>query len=647
MRKAVSSDPARRAFLLAGLVMLALSVPTTPAAAPEPAERVQQEIDTLKQRLLELTHAEATATTDEQRTDAAEKRHRVERRLQTLKQLMAVLDPTQGVDADGESIVEEITVTATTSALPSSRAPIPTQVVTREEIDALATEDIENVLETVPGIIVQRNTAFSLGATTVSMQGAAPDQVAILMDGKPFVGGVDGVVDLRDIPVTNIERIEVVRGPGSALYGSQAMAGVINIITKEGGQTSGNFSLGVGSFDQRLLNAAFGDGVGKVNYFVSGQAGTFKPAQQWGDDFSTQLQPSDQQDRGQLFASVDIPVGSHRVDLSASYLEEQNPNSYNRNPALHAGWTKDFGPTSQLKVTLDQHSFFRRNDFEGLEEERDYDDQRAETRYKKGFLGHPFWQNHLLTAGYRLRRELLQSPALGAGEGDLAPEPIDEEVDQHTVYLQDEIFIGQSWSIAATVGVDDHELYGAQTSPRLAVAWLPSPQARLSVSWGRGFRAPNLLQLYDKDVNIPFPSNPALGYQIVGNPNLLPETNEAWNVQFDYTGRWARGFVHTYRTRYEDLITTQFVGLDPTTFSYINIAGARTSSSATTPGSIGESVPTKRVEPGHSASTRWTTARATRVSAAGSTATASATGNPTGPGVPCPDGSTRSATTTT
>lgn len=483
-------------------------------------------------------------------------------------------DPEEPVEPS-EPIVEEVTVTATTSALDSMQVAVPTQIITREQITALGTLDLDTVLEAIPGIVVRRNTSFSLGASTVGFQGAAEDQVAILMDGAPFVGDIDGSVDLRDVPLTNIERIEIVRGPSSALYGSQAMAGVINIITRGGEESgTGTVELGGGSFGHRFLKASHAGRMGRARYSVAAQAASFRPEDQWGDDFSSQLAPDDRQDRGQLFTRLDVPFETQDVQLRVGLLGEENPQSRNRNPSAHAHWDKRFDDGSSLRVSLDRREFDRTNDADGFEEERDYADQRAEARYKRAWFARPTLGKHLLTAGWRMRREGLESPVRTDGDGDLVPEPVDAAVTQQTLYVQDEVFVGDRWSFAAAVGFDDHDLYGTEASPRISAAWRPVPEMRLSLSWGEGFRAPNLLQLYDRDINIIAPGSANPGYQIVGNPDLRPEVNEAWTAQLDYRGERVRTFASAYRTRYDDLIATELVGFDPTTFSYVNLDGA-------------------------------------------------------------------------
>ena len=173
----------------------------------------------------------------------------------------------------GSHRLAETVVTGTKTEHAAEEAPVPTQVIPREVIEQSATVGIEQVLDQIPDLYVQQNVEFGLGASIVRMQGADPNKVAILLDGQRFRGGIDGVVDLRDIPAGEIEQIEIIRGPASSLYGSDAMAGVINIRTRVGRRpdpTSTPPAAG-GSSRSSSTSSSHGWHVGPVKYFLSAQ----------------------------------------------------------------------------------------------------------------------------------------------------------------------------------------------------------------------------------------------------------------------------------------------------------------------------------------------------------------------------------------
>ena len=135
--------------------------------------------------------------------------------------------PAEEPDHDDPGEIMVVTGSRTEQAL--SEAVVATDVVTREQIRSAGAEDASQVLETMSGVEIYR----SFRGAAVRMQGLDSEYVLVLIDGRRMIGRSDGVLDLSRIPAERIERIEVVKGAASALYGSDAIAGVINIITRQ------------------------------------------------------------------------------------------------------------------------------------------------------------------------------------------------------------------------------------------------------------------------------------------------------------------------------------------------------------------------------------------------------------------------------
>ncbi|RKG97377.1 ligand-gated channel protein, partial [Corallococcus sp. CA053C] len=113
--------------------------------------------------------------------------------------------------------------------------PVATEVITRAEIIASGARDASELLSTRPGLVVQQG--FS--GATLSVQGLAPEYVLVLVDGERVTGKVDGDVDLSRLSLEDIEQVEIVKGPSSVMYGSDAVAGVVNFITRRAQRTLG------------------------------------------------------------------------------------------------------------------------------------------------------------------------------------------------------------------------------------------------------------------------------------------------------------------------------------------------------------------------------------------------------------------------
>jgi outer membrane receptor for ferrienterochelin and colicins len=465
---------------------------------------------------------------------------------------------------EGRHRLDEMVVTATMTEHPIEDAPVPTQVIRREDIEATSSTNVQEVLDQVPDIYVRRNDQFRLGASTVRMQGADPNKVLILLNGTRFRGGIDGVVDLRNIPVNNVERIEIIRGPSSSLYGSDAMAGVINIITR-GGTEQPTFSAtrAGGNFGRVLLTGSHGYRVGPVSYFLSASHDEFEIAKQFGDISGQFSGPSSdaKQVHDDLFGTVTVePTASQRLTLMADFAPiREGPQSEKRNLTTGADWSWAADDLSTLGLGFNRYGFTRENRLQGFEEDVDYANWAADTRMSRTFLSGPLGEHHLLSLGGNGRGQTLRSAGTSrttpSGIRFVTPD-VDESLVQISPFLQDEILFGDAWSLVAGSSFDMIQGYGINVSPRLSVSWRPTEDYRLAAVVGRGFRAPDLLQLYDIDANnIVVSGERITGYAILGNPDLAPETDLGENLQFEaHPLPGLSFFANAYRHDFRDLI---------------------------------------------------------------------------------------------
>ena len=124
---------------------------------------------------------------------------------------------------------ETMVVTGSKTEQLVEKSPVPVTVITKEDIEAYGPGDIALLLQQMSGIQIT-NSVFG---SSLQIQGLEPEHILILIDGQRVLGEKDGVIDISRLSLNNIERIEIVRGPSSVLYGSNAMGGVINIITSD------------------------------------------------------------------------------------------------------------------------------------------------------------------------------------------------------------------------------------------------------------------------------------------------------------------------------------------------------------------------------------------------------------------------------
>ena len=166
-----------------------------------------------------------------------------------------------------EYTLDQMVVTATRTEKKIIDVPASVEVITAKDIEKSGATYIDDALKKVTGIAVSRTGGLANSKSVVTMRGVkSGSDVLVLVDGQPMVNAYSGTVNWNDIPVESIEKIEVVKGPGSAIYGSNAMAGVINITTKDSEKMHAKTSLTYGTNHTWIKKVNVGDKVGKFGY---------------------------------------------------------------------------------------------------------------------------------------------------------------------------------------------------------------------------------------------------------------------------------------------------------------------------------------------------------------------------------------------
>ena len=152
---------------------------------------------------------------------------------------------------------EPVTLVVTASRILQDikSAPVSIALITRDEIEAMGAMELSEVLNGVEGVTAADYGPFG-SQMKVKLRGSNAEQVLVLIDGKPVNSARQGDVDLSTIPLAMVDRIEIIKGPASALYGADALGGVVNIITK-GGREGGQLRLAIGGHDTVSLGFAY------------------------------------------------------------------------------------------------------------------------------------------------------------------------------------------------------------------------------------------------------------------------------------------------------------------------------------------------------------------------------------------------------
>lgn len=478
---------------------------------------------------------------------------------------------------------EEFISLATGSRQAVNRAPAVTSVITSADIEALGVEDLDGVLEVIAGIHVSYSSiSFNPIYTIRGIYSEFNPQVLVLVNGVQITNlflGNRGQA-WAGMPINNIARIEVIRGPGSALYGADAFSGTINIVTKTSSDIDGLEVGGrVGSYNSREAWFLKGGRLGGVNMALSvewrttdGYRETVDVDAQTGFDslFSTNVSlapgPVNAR-RNAVETRLDLSRDDWRVRLGyqarrnvgsgAGAAQALDPQGYGESDRFNADVSydkTDFRPDWQV---MGQLSYFNVNTIYAL------------TLYPpgvsfptgvfpQGLIGNPAvyerhvrfstaavytgFANHRVRLGVGLNEgriyKVAESKNFDTGPGGL-PIPLGSVIDvsddptrvfirPHTrtvVYAlaQDEWSFAPDWSITAGVRHDAYSDFGGTTNPRLALVWQSSFTLTSKLLYGRAFRAPAFAELY----NI---NNPVA----LGNATLKPETIDTVELAFDY-----------------------------------------------------------------------------------------------------------------
>ena len=490
------------------------------------------------------------------------------------------LGPPDDILEDGLFDLDEVVVTGSRRNSRLEDTAIATELITADTIEASGATNVADLLEEQQGLYVQR----SFAGSGVRLQGLDPDYTLILIDGQRTTGRIGGTNDLTRIPIEQVERVEIVRGAASAAYGSDALAGVINVITR---QTEERYELEArGAYGNLgLMDLSARAGLAREHGSVQLTAGY-----QRGDGFD--LDPDDIATQGNAFDQLILglntrwqPSNDDDIRLGIDYLyRDQNGIDSNATGAVFDRSNRTETYSARLDSSHSLSSSTALRSWLGASRFRDQFllDQRGATAMDR----YQDTREALFQGGMQLDWESSASNIISAGvEGfyeHLATQRlVNGESDRYrgAVFFQSEwkVIDGEAPSLSLVPGVrlDLDSDFGSHLTPRLALRFDPVDRVTLRASYGFGFRAPNFREQYL------FFQNPGVGYVVEGNPDLKPETSRSLNVHMDYrVSDTLLLSVHAFRNDLNDMILTVQTeaasAAGPSRYRYENAASAFT-----------------------------------------------------------------------
>ena len=438
---------------------------------------------------------------------------------------------------------DPLTINVTAARTPQSNVDTlaSVTVIDRDEIERRQAQSVQDALRGVPGLSFSNNGGLGK-ATSVFLRGAESDQVLVLVDGVRVGSATLGTTSIQDIPIDQVERIEVVRGPRSSLYGADAIGGVIQIFTRKGGGAlTPRLSLGGGSHGTQDYSAGLSGG-GERGWFNIGashlQTRGFNscdglPFPPGGGCFTDEPDHDGYRNTG-LSARAGYRL-TDSLSAEAHYLRGEGENEY------------DGSVFSSNSSDYTQDVLGARMDWQVLPawqmslsggRSRDLADAFHDDSFRSAFNSN------------RYSASWLNVFAIGAAQRlTLGADWLDDRVSGTTDYDQDSRdnaagfaqYQGQfgSHELTAAVRRDDNQQFGGHTTGSLAWGYRFSPTLRVMASWGSAFKAPTFNELY---------------FPFFGNPSLDPE--EADSYELGVAGQhgavdWS---LNLYRTDIDELI---------------------------------------------------------------------------------------------
>lgn len=440
----------------------------------------------------------------------------------------------QAQDEISETTLSPITVTATRTEQDTKL--VSSTVIKRSDIERLQVNSVEEALRGIAGINISNN--GGLGKTTsVFLRGTNADHVLVLIDGVRVGSATTGTTSFENLPINEIDSIEVIRGPKSSLYGSEALGGVIHIHTRKGANTAfkPTLSASIGSHNHYRYSGGVSGQVDNSWYNLN-----LTHEQTQGFDAKSDGLTPDHDGYNNHAASLRLGHKfSQRLSLEAHALYAAGQNEFDISPNA---WSSgdEFAKNTYIQQVFGGQIKFKPADFWNMTfkagESRDrykdqsiyagiFDTKRLSLSFQNDFT---LAENQLLTLGYDYLADTVSSTESYA----------ESERDNHAGFIQ---YLGQFDQHSVTLGFrDDHnQQFGHHATWNAAYGYTFANDITVSASYGTAYKAPTFNELY---------------YPNFGNDKLKPEGSSSYEIGVNGKHDWGSWSINHYQTYIKDLI---------------------------------------------------------------------------------------------
>ncbi|MBC7658433.1 MAG: TonB-dependent receptor [Chitinophagaceae bacterium] len=472
-----------------------------------------------------------------------------------------------------EKSQERLAVTGTRSQHSVWESPVPSQTILIDELALQHYSTVAAILANAPGFDLVRG----IRGQSVRLDGLDPKYTLVLVDGQRMTGKINDAYDLDSIELEGIQRIEIIRGAGSALYGSDAIAGVVNLITREGGKNV--VRVHVDSNSQRDASASTGLKAESTSMNLDifthrsdplnvpgSEATRFIGSHKIGAQLEPRWSGRTWDVKGRVHSSREVLEGTE-IGTAGAILKRKNDlaaTAISLEPSAH------FADDSQLQTSVkheesrdDYHQSLRRTGMDLTHEKTVERVVETNVSYSRPI------EAQVLSIGAQNINESMDSDRILEGKA---------KRQRAAVYLQDEYAFGDGqYSIVPAIRQDHDTQYKNHFTKKLSLRYLPDSHQSYSLSYGEGYRAPSFKELY-----LLF-ENTSVGYVVEGNDRLKPESSRSVHGQYSYRtdGVWTLR-ASAYHNAIKDLIENRLLVQDVSGtihYTYMNTAAAETSGS--------------------------------------------------------------------
>lgn len=461
--------------------------------------------------------------------------------------------------------MDELVVTATRTKKLHKNVPIATEVINKSEIKRSGATNIADLLAQRSGVSLQTSVE---GGSVLNLLGLDSRYILILVDGQPINGKFNNRVSLDQIQTYNVDKIEIVKGPSSSLYGSEAMAGVINIITtNELFEKSYDFSVRANNTENNVRNDGFGSGSSYLNFKIN------QPFKNLNMSLNVNLQEINRDQSIELI-EIDLLKKQFLESILSFNVFENHDLSFKVNT-----YDQSESGKSKLMVT---NTKIQRNNLSFSHAFKNYTQTITSSTYKRNYLQNRPWgelERDDLTKESFVEYEGLFTKKIGKTDINSGVEihsasySSDRIKDGNQSILNKSIFLQTSFDVVEKfnfiIGIrnDDFSEYSSVINPRIGMMYSIDKNWKLRTAWGKGFRAPSFMERFIDWNHAQF------NYSVQGNSQLKPEISNGTTLGVEYTDPSRHQIsLMLYHTDFSNLINDYVI--QPGLLSYQNIESA-------------------------------------------------------------------------